>query len=68
MHPKKDLGYEINYPVPDFGVDHDISDSHNSEKAASASLGHKWVWVEPEEKKAPYIPPSLGVDEDIVNV
>jgi hypothetical protein len=30
LHKKKDLGYKINYPVPNFGADSDIIDSKAS--------------------------------------
>lgn len=29
-HPSKDLGYKINYAVPNFGKDHDIRHSEQS--------------------------------------
>ena len=29
-HKKKELGYDIDYAVPDFGVDHEILASHAS--------------------------------------
>ena len=31
-----------NYFVPNFGEDHDITESKSSEAQAAAALGHKW--------------------------
>jgi len=36
----------MDYPVPDFGQDHDIKTSLNSEKIASKIVGHDWAWKE----------------------
>ena len=43
-HKKTPLGYPINYPVPNNGVDSDIVDSHKSVAQAEADLGHDWVF------------------------
>jgi TfoX/Sxy family transcriptional regulator of competence genes len=42
-HKKKPRGYDINYPVPNFGVDRDILDNHNSLEVAEGALGHKLI-------------------------
>merc|ERR1711981_781186 len=42
-HKKKDRGYDINYPVPNFGVDRDILANHNSLDVAEGALGHKLI-------------------------
>lgn len=34
LHPEYNPGYPIDYPVADFGLDHDIADSHSSLKIA----------------------------------
>ena len=39
-HKKKDLGYKINYSVPNFGRDHDINDNFASLKTAEGMIGH----------------------------
>jgi hypothetical protein len=41
-HKKTPLGYALNYPVPNNGVDRDIIDSHASLADAQANLGHEW--------------------------
>jgi hypothetical protein len=41
-HKKKDLGYKINYPVPNFGRDHDINDNFASLKLAEDMVGAKF--------------------------
>jgi len=43
-HPQKDRGYKINYPVPNFGRDHDINTNFNSLDRAEEIVGHHWVW------------------------
>lgn len=40
-HKKKPRGYDINYPVPNFGVDRDITDNHASLELAENALSHK---------------------------
>lgn len=40
-HKKKPRGYDINYPVPNFGVDRDILDNHASLGLAEGALSHK---------------------------
>ena len=52
-HKTKGLGYKINYPVPNFGKDHDIVDNHGSLSWAENSLNHKWTWKEIEPEKDP---------------
>merc|ERR1712167_369213 len=42
-HKKKARGYDINYPVPNFGVDKDITDNHASLELAEGALSHKLV-------------------------
>jgi hypothetical protein len=42
----------MDYFVPNFGVDHHIMETENSEKWASKEIGHTWVWVK-EDKKDP---------------
>ena len=41
LHKHKDLGYKINYPVPNFGEDKDITDSKASLDLAEQQQGHK---------------------------
>jgi hypothetical protein len=43
-HPEAPASHPMDYPVPNFGVDHDVKVSENSEKVASKLVGHKWDW------------------------
>lgn len=57
----------MNYPVAQFGVDHDIKDSLADTQAAEAKLG---PWVGASFKKAPeppmnYYVPDFGLDHDV---
>ena len=52
-HAVKGLGYKINYPVPNFGRDHDINDNHESLEWAENSLNHKWTWKKSTPKPDP---------------
>jgi hypothetical protein len=36
------LGYPINYPVPNLGIDKDIIDTENSLKTAEKMTGKHW--------------------------
>jgi len=40
----------MDYPVPDFGQDHEIMDSLKHEKMSSETLKHKWVMGTPAKK------------------
>merc|ERR1711981_1153417 len=42
-HKKTPLGYPINYPVPNFGVDSDILDSHTNLANTESKMGHKII-------------------------
>ena len=42
-HKGKDLGYKINYPVANFGKDHDINDQDGHVSSAQSTLGHEWT-------------------------
>ena len=48
--PKKDLGYELDYPVPNLGQDRDIKANFNSLKKAEAIVHHNWVFGTKESK------------------
>ena len=50
-HKKKELGYKINYPVPNFGVDTDIISNFNSLNVAEGITQHKLI-MGTEESKA----------------
>lgn len=58
--PTLPASHPMNYPVPDFGVDHDIAASHASTATAEASTGNKW---EPElDKDGKYIVPGADIE------
>lgn len=68
-HKKKKLGYDINYFVPNFGEDRDITDSKASLAKVEKEMGYKFdfpnkKWKKPKEvgytKTAPF-------DEDVVD-
>jgi len=40
----------MDYPVPDFGQDHDVMDTISNERVASKVVGHKWAFNTPESK------------------
>lgn len=41
-HPKKDRGYDLDYPVVNLGQDRDISDHFTNLNVAEKIVGHKW--------------------------
>ena len=41
LHPKED-SFKKNYAVPNFGVDHEILQNHNSLSIAEKQLQHTW--------------------------
>ena len=49
-HVSKGLGYKINYPVPNFGKDHDLNDQSDHVKLAESILKHEWT-PQPADKK-----------------
>lgn len=68
--PKVPKTHPMNYPVPNFGIDHDIAHSQNHEKAAEKSLKHKWVLKKDDDDKWILPPKSiefklLGTDADV---
>ena len=42
-HPKGGPGYPMDYPVPNFGMDHDIIGTKASIKQAEGSVEHTWT-------------------------
>ena len=42
-HPQKDLGYKLDYFVPNFGKDHDVATSDQSATQAEAAIGHTFT-------------------------
>jgi TfoX/Sxy family transcriptional regulator of competence genes len=64
-HKKKPLGYKINYPVPNFGVDTDILDNHHSLSIAEAMKSHG-LQLGTEASKAKWHNPANDVDYNFV--
>jgi hypothetical protein len=65
---KKPKGHPVDYPVPNFGVDHDILTTQNNLKAAEKSTGHTWQTASFKAQKEPpinYFVPNFGMDRDI---
>ena len=59
--------WEVNYFVPDFGVDEDIKATQNNAKKAEKSLNHTMhaSFKKPKEDPKDYFVPNFGVDGDI---
>lgn len=60
-HKKKARGYKINYAVPNFGVDTDITDNHASLALAEDAYKHKLIMAT-EKSKAKWANPAKDVD------
>jgi len=65
-HPERKAGYDMDYFVPNFGVDQDIKDMAKNLASTEEALSHKFV---PKLKEDPhdtdYKVPNFGVDRDI---
>jgi hypothetical protein len=62
-HPKKDPGYDKDYPVVNLGVDREIKDDHEDLPIAEKIVGHHWVWDDsdrPKKIKYDYSPKLEG--------
>jgi len=62
-HPKKDPGYDKDYPVVNLGVDREIKDDHENLPIAEKIVGHHWVWDDsdrPKKIKYDYSPKLEG--------
>merc|ERR1719331_1384295 len=60
-HKKKDRGYKINYAVPNFGADTDMTDNHASLDLAEKAYSHK-LEMATEKSKAKWANPAKEVD------
>ena len=60
-HKKKPRGYDIDYPVPNFGVDHEIIENHASLALAEKMKGHV-LEMGTERSKAKWHNPAKDVD------
>ena len=62
-HPKKDPGYDKDYPVVNLGVDKEIIDHNENLPVAEKIVGHHWVWDDsdrPKKIKYDYSPKLEG--------
>ena len=69
LHPDSTTAsYPMNYGVPNFGQDRQISDSIMNSAVAEKIVGHKWDWKEKKKPKQPQYPGAeRGLDSDIVS-
>lgn len=59
--------YPINYPVPNFGMDRDVSDSISNTKVSEGIVGHDWTWKEKKKPDPVLFPGSeRGLDSDMI--
>jgi len=73
-HPKAPDGPPMDYPVPNFGQDHEIATSLENEKIASKVVGHEWKFKTPgswEKWRNPAKDTNynfnMKLDSDVVN-
>ena len=59
--------FDMNYFVPHFGEDHEITETKKSGADAEKRLGHFWdvLAPKPDDPKRDYFVPHFGVDSDI---
>jgi hypothetical protein len=62
-HPKKDPGYDKDYPVVDLGVDRDIVGAHEDLAVAEGMLKHKLI-MGTDESKAKWKNPAKKTEYD----
>jgi len=67
-HPKLET-HPMDYPVPNFGVDHAILANHASLENAEKQLKHHWVWEEHKKEDPVYYDDGTvkGLDSDITH-
>ena len=63
----RDPTWAVSYPVPNFGVDSEILETHSSISMAEKELDSKLSsnWDKPEAPKRAYFVPNFGEDADI---
>lgn len=70
--PKSKLGYDVDYFVPNFGVDSEIANVASSLAETEKFMGEKFNLPDPDTQKpgypTGYTVPNFGADSDIVNV
>lgn len=67
---KKPKSHPVDYYVPNFGVDRDIMNTHDSIKHAEKRLGHELYsdWKKSDPHPQDYFVPNFGPDEDVANI
>jgi hypothetical protein len=63
-HPEL-KSHPMDYPVPNFGVDHEILDSHSALNIAEKQLNHTWKWEELKEEDPVIFDDQKPLDSDI---
>jgi hypothetical protein len=67
--PKMPWSHDMNYFVPQFGIDNQIRTTIENTDLAEKITGHKWNWVDPKHRPKPdavdYFVPNFGVDQDV---
>jgi hypothetical protein len=70
--PKKeaDPDYPINYVVPSYGADQEITATQNSQATAEKQVGHKLqaTFEKPKGFKKDYVVPNFGADHDLITL
>ena len=68
LHPKKDDDFKKEYIVPNFGVDKEILQNHNSLNIAETQLHHKWDFPKGtySDKKVVKYKMDTPLDEDVM--
>jgi hypothetical protein len=59
---EKRRGYDINYPVPNFGMDRDIKDSLSNLPVAEKIVGENWSDFGTEASKERWSNPAKKID------
>lgn len=69
MHPESTaVTWPMNYPVANFGMDRDMSDSLTNTKVGEGIVGHKWQWEELKKPERVLFPDaSRGLDSDMLD-
>ena len=62
--PKEPASHPVDYPVPNFGVDHDMLDQEKNLKESEKKLG-PWNLKELPKIKRDYFVPNFGMDVDV---
>lgn len=57
----------MDYPVANFGVDHDVLTNNNSLEIAEKYHTHKWKWQDTKPRKIVDYDTSKGLDVDMIN-